>query len=461
MVNGAADLHAAARIDAAIDRALEIAGHDGWEVEATYQATDSALTRFANSRIHQNVAEHDAALRLRVVRDGRTGVASTNRLDDDGVRSAAQRASAIAERAAPNPEAAGMARPQGSPSPTLGYEEATARADPGLRAAGARSVIAAADGAGLEASGAFTTEVATVAIGSSAGVRSHHTGTQAKLVTVMMGDDGASGYALASGSDVGEIDAAAVGAEAADRGRRTAGAIDLEAGAYDVVLEPYAVGNLLEYLSWVSFGALAVEEGRSFMTLGERVMGENISIWDDGNDPAGIPATIDFEGVPKQRVAIVTDGVATGLVHDSATARRAGVTSTGHGLPQPNTIGPLAWNLFVGAGDATRASLLAGIERGLWVTRFHYVNIVHPRRAILTGMTKDGTFLVEDGRVVAPVRNLRFTQSVPEAFSRVDAIGADTKLVAPEYSGIQCRVPAMRIRGFTFTGTTAREESPA
>ena len=273
----------------------------------------------------------------------------------------------------------------------------------------------------------------------------------------MTGEDRASGYAQATASDIGEIDAASVGSEAADKAMRSAGATDAEPGEYEVVLEEYAVQTILEYLSYAGFSALAVEEGRSFMDIGKRVMGENVSIWDDGNDPSGLPSAMDFEGVAKQRVNLVTDGIATAVVHDSATARRAGVASTGHGLPAPNTFGPAAWNLFMAPGSSSKAAMLSSIERGIWVTRFHYVNIVHPRRGVLTGMTKDGTFLIENGRIVRPVRNLRFTQAMPEAFSRILAIAADTRLVAAEYSGINARVPALRIGGFSFTGATAAE----
>ena len=206
------------------------------------------------------------------------------------------------------------------------------------------------------------------------------------------------------------------------RPARSAGATDLEPGAYDVILEEYAVQTILEYLAYAGFSALAVEEGRSFMDLGNRVMGDNVSIWDDGNDPSGLPAAADFEGVAKQRVDLVTDGVATAVVHDSATARRAGVASTGHALPAPNTFGPMTWNLFMAPGSSSKEAMLSSIERGIWVTRFHYVNIVHPRKAVLTGMTKDGTFLIENGRIVRPIRNLRFTEEIPAAFSRIEAI---------------------------------------
>lgn len=440
---------------ALLERTLRLVQHGQAEVVATRR--DLALTRFAASRIHQNVAEHDATLRVRILDDDRTGVASTNRLDESGLRDVVDRAAAIAERARPNPNGAPIASASEAIDSDLGYVEATAHADPMIRADGAAAVIAAAGRSELVASGAFSTEGRTIAVANSAGVRATHRSSEAKLITVLMRNR-ASGYAQAVGSDVREIDAEAAGREAADKAVRSEGATDLEPGAYPVVLEEYAVGTVLEYLSFTSFGALALEEGRTFMELGKRVMGRTVSIWDDGLDPSGIPSAIDYEGVPKQRVDLVRDGVAVGVVHDSATARRAGVQSTGHGLPAPNTWGPIAWNLHMAGGQsASKNDLLTGIERGVWVTRFHYVNIVHPKKAVLTGMTKDGTFLIEGGRITRPIGNLRFTQSIPEAFSSIEAATASTRLTMAEYTGIATRVPALRIGSFTFTGATSDE----
>jgi PmbA protein len=452
MVDGRATDPAA--LDSLLGHALSLATDA--EAEVIFTERSAALTRFANSRIHQNVADRDATLRIRLVQDDRTGVASTNRLDDEGLREAMVRASATLALATPNPQGAPLADPSPSAAdPELGFVPATARADPELRAAGVRAVIAAGDAAHLESSGAFSTETATLAVANSRGMRNTHTVTQAKLLTVMMGTDGASGYAQATAPDIRAIDPAMVGEEAAGKAARSADAVDLEPGEYPVILEEYAVATLLEYLSWVGFSALAVEEGRSFMDLGQQIMGPNVSIWDDGLDPLGLPTAIDYEGVPKQRVDLIRNGVAHAVVHDTATAARAGVASTGHGLPAPNALGPMAWNLFMSPGSSAKEVMLSGIERGVWVTRFHYVNIVHAKRGILTGMTKDGTFLIEDGRITRPVRNLRFSQSIPEAFSAIEAIGSETRLVAAEYSGINARVPALRLAKFAFTGATA------
>jgi PmbA protein len=447
-------------VDEILDRALT---HSTAEAtEALYMAQDAALTRFANNRVHQNVREHDATLQVRVVDGERIGVASTNRLDEAGIRDVVQRAAAIAERSSPNPRAAVLPEPDGrTHDPELGFVPATAEAGAERRAEGARAVIAAGKAARLETAGSFSTTVMTIAAANSKGIRASHRSTRATLLTVMMdgfASGAASGYAHAGSADIGDIDAEALGAEAADRGDRMRGAQALEAGEYEVILEEYAVAGLLEYLSYIGFSGLALEEGRSFMELGKRVMGENVSIWDDGGDPSGMPSPIDFEGVVRQRVDLISDGVANAVVHDAATGARAGSGSTGHGLPAPNLVGPMALNTFMAPGTTARDELISRIQRGVWVTRFHYINPVHPKKAILTGMTKDGTFLIEDGRLSRPVLNFRFTQSIPEAFSDVRAASSETKLLPGEFFGAS-RVPALHLGSFNFTGTTVSEGS--
>jgi predicted Zn-dependent protease len=434
---------------------------DAPRAEALYLGQDSALTRFATNQIHQNVREHDASVQVRVIHaDDRIGVASTNRLDEAGIADVVARAEAIAARSAPNPRSAILPEADDtSHDPELGWVGATAEAGAELRAEGARAVIAAGMAKGLETSGSFSTGETTIAVANSNGVRRLHRSTRASLLTVMMdgfASGAASGYAQAGSPDVRDIDAEALGAEAAEKGDRMRGAEALDPGEYEVILEEYAVAGLLEYLSYIGFSGLAHEEGRSFMDLGARVMGENVSIWDDGNDPSGLPLPIDFEGAVRQRVDLVRDGVAAAVVHDAATGSRAGTGSTGHGLPAPNTMGPMALNLFMAAGDVPRDELVRDVTRGIWVTRFHYINPVHPKKAILTGMTKDGTFLIEDGKLTKPLLNFRFTQSIPEAFSDMRAASRETKLLPGEFFGA-ARCPAVHLGSFNFTGVTASE----
>lgn len=430
----------------------------GYQGEATVVERQGALTRFAGSHIHQNVAEKDATLRVRVRRDGRTGVAVTNRLGRAGQEEVVARAAAVAARAAPESDPPPLAEPDGDAVDSqLGWEQNTAQAEPAARAAGARAVIDAALAAGLTASGAFSTEAQQLTVANTNGLVAAHGVTQAKLLTVMNGPGGETGYAQSVSTDASAINADAIGKEAAERASRAAGPGDLAPGEYPVVLGEYAVAEILEYLAFMAFSGLAIAEGRACVELGKQAFGPNVNIWDDGHDPTGIPTAIDYEGVTKRRVDLIDQGVARETVHDSATAHRAGAARTGHGLPAPNTFGPLCWNLFMAPGDAPRSSLVDGIQRGVLVTRFHYVNIVHPKKGILTGMTRDGTFLIENGAVAGPVRNLRFTQSIPDAFSRISAIATETRLVAADYTGIMSRVPAVRIDGWNFTGVTANE----
>jgi predicted Zn-dependent protease len=445
-------------VDALLDRAL--AHSTAEKTETLYIAQDAALTRFATNQIHQNVREHDASLQVRVIDDGRIGVASTNRLDEPGIRDVVDRATAIAKRSAPNPRAAVLPEPDGRDYDSdLGFVPATAEAGAELRADGARAVIAAGEKERLQASGSFSTTVMTVAVANSLGIRVQHRSTRSALLTVMMdgfASGAASGYANAGSPDITTIDAEALGAEAAAKGDRMRGAGELEPGEYEVILEEYAVAGLLEYLSYIGFSGLAHEEGRSFMDLGKQVMGENVSIWDDGADPSGLPAPIDFEGVVKKRVDLIDRGIARAVVHDAATGQRSGTGSTGHGLPAPNLVGPMAMDLFMAPGTTPRDELIDGIQRGVWVTRFHYINPVHPKKAILTGMTKDGTFLIENGKLTRPLLNFRFTQSIPEAFSDVRGASSTTKLLPGEFFG-GYRVPALHLGSFNFTGVTAAE----
>jgi predicted Zn-dependent protease len=211
---------------------------------------------------------------------------------------------------------------------------------------------------------------------------------------------------------------------------------------------------MLTYLAYIGLGALALQEGRSFLCgrLGQLLAAPSVELWDDGRDPRGLPMAFDYEGTPKQRVPFFERGVARGVVYDRQTAARDGRESTGHALPAPNTAGPLPTNLVLGTGDASDADLLRGVERGIWVTRFWYVNVVHPTQTVLTGMTRDGTFLIEHGELGRPIRNLRFTTSVLDALASVEAIGQTPRLL-PSWLGGSL-VPALRVGRFTFSGAT-------
>jgi predicted Zn-dependent protease len=424
------------------------------QAEVVIEADDAALTRFANSEIHQNVAESNARLSLRFIDGQRIGVAATGRLDDDGLRAVTEAAGTIARNVAPNDDFVSLPGPGPRPIPDLpaGWSSSTAEATPELRAEGARAVIARADEAGVTAYGSFATTTETITVANSLGIRASARRTWSQLITVSMGPDGGSGYAESSAVDVTTIDAAALGAEASERARAMAKPIAVDAGDYPVVLDTYAVVDVMDMLGYLGFSALAVQEGRSFVEIGRRVGTELVTIRDDATDPAGLPMAFDYEGVEKQRVELLNAGVCAGVVYDAQTAARDGRRSTGHGLPAPNPYGPFPLNMVMDAGTSSRDELIGGLGRGLLITRFHYTNPVHPKLAIVTGMTRDGTFLVEDGKIVGPVRNLRFTQSYLDALAGVSAVSSERRCLKGFLGGVV--VPSVRIDGWTFTGTT-------
>jgi predicted Zn-dependent protease len=422
------------------------------EAEVLLTSEASALTRFANSEIHQNVAETNVSLNLRFVVGRRIGVASSGRTDDEGLRRLAATAAAIARNVEELEDWAGLPEPRPIVDLPSAHAPATAEATPEFRADAARAVIAAADDAGVVAYGSFATGAETIVVANSNGVRARQERTSSQLITVHMAPDGGSGYAEAVATDATTIDAAAIGREAATRARSTGNAVSVPPGDYPVVLEEYAVVDILDMLGYLGFGALAVQEGRSFYEAGKRLGSDLVSIWDDGADPAGLPMAFDYEGVPKQRVELIERGICRDVVYDTQTAARDGRVSTGHGLPAPNPFGPFPLNMVMAPGGASRDELIRGLDRGLLVTRFHYTNPVHPKLAIITGMTRDGTFLVEGGRIVGPVRNLRYTQSYLDAIAAVVAVGRERRTLKGFLGSAV--VPALRIDGWTFTGAT-------
>lgn len=419
------------------------------QTEILYREEDSALTRFAGNYIHQNVAERNAGVAIRVISGKRIGSVTTNRIDEQSLMAAVDRALKIAKTQQENPHFISL------PSPAE-YSEAdtfvqrTADFTPMQRAEGVQQIIAEAEKNGAIASGAFSIETSDLVVANSLGVWAEQRGTQAELNLVVTGDNDASGYAYCLSRDVADIDPQALANEAIGKCVQSTTPISLEPGDYTVILEPYAVETLVSFLGYLGFGALALQEGRGFMwgKLGQRIMGENITIWDDGLNPQGMPLPFDFEGVPKQKVVLIENGIAKGVVYDSSTAGKEGKKSTGHGLPAPNSFGPMPLNLFMQEGESSLEEMIASTKRGIYVTRFHYTNVVEPMSTTITGLTRDGTFLIEDGKITGAVKNFRFTNSILNALSQVSMISKDTVFCG------RARVPALKIDKFTFSGTT-------
>lgn len=437
-----------------LERALQLSQAE--QTEAILISQDSALTRFANNFIHQNVAERNATVMVRAVLGQRAGMATTNDLSDEGLRQAAERALAIASQQPADPDFPGLAQPEPL-APLDSFDEATAAFSPEQRAQAVGTVCRLAEAAGLTAYGAFQTEAGELAIANSNGLWAYTSRTKADFQVSVAGQNG-SGWSQVSDWHAPRLDPESLGHEALDKARRAQDPRPIEPGAYTVVLDPYAVCDMVELLVWTGASAQTVQEGQSWMNgrLGKEVMSPLISIWDDGRDPSGLPLPFDFEGLPRQRVDIVRQGVVGSPVYDRYTAGKEGRQPTGHAMPGPGPENePIAMNRFMAPGETSVEEMIATTERGLYVTRFWYTRLVHPRDCVITGMTRDGTFLIEDGRLVGPVKDLRFTQSYVEALANVVAAGPEPRTLADTFMGGSSRVPALKIEGFNFTGRTA------
>lgn len=431
------------------------------EAEATLLVEDQALTRFANSAIHQNVAQRNARLAVRAVVDGGVGVALTNRLDAEGQRRVAQRAAAIARLQPPDPDFPGL--PAGGAIRTAtSYFQATAALTPAERADAVRVVVDAAGRLGFVATGAYSTECGELAIANTSGAVAYAPLTLASLRTVIDADPPQgvgflTGYADAISRDASQIDPHAVAERAVDKCARNRDPQPLPPGSYVTVLEEIAVADLLRFLARLGLSAQAVQEGRSFAAgkMGQQVFGEEFTLWDDAADTRGLALPFDWEGVSAQRLSLVEKGVLRGLAYDSRSAGKEGRASTGHApahIPGHQSQWPAPTHLFVAPGQTPREQLVADVERGVLVTRFHYTHCPDPQRLIVTGTTRDGTFLIEGGRVVRELRNLRFTQSLLDLFSNVEARSDSPELHRDWWASAAHHVPAMRVRDFQFTG---------
>ncbi|HXY84216.1 MAG TPA: metallopeptidase TldD-related protein [Gaiellaceae bacterium] len=428
------------------------------EAEAVAHAERSGLVRFAGSEVHQPTLIDNLEVTLRVVDDRCVGVATTNRVDADGLAAVAARARAAAANAPVDPDFPGLAEP--APVPEVeGLDERTAGLGPDDQARLASEAIAAAD---LPVYGFFTSAVSELAVASSTGVDVSQRVTDA-VALVVAADETGSGYAEATAWQADEIDPGAVAREAAEKANRTRNAEAVEPGSYAAVLEPYALAELLQYFAFDSLGGLGLLEERSYLSgrIGTTVFDEQITLSDDPLNPNGLPRAFDFEGVPKRRVELVSSGVARGVVWDRATANRSrnGVQTTGHAPPAgEGELGPMATALSLTGGDAESTDELAErIGDGLYITRLHYLGVVDPREGVVTGTTRDGTFLVRDGKIAGPLVNLRFTVSVPEVLRDVHGLTRDVSLVnASQFYGPRyvygARVPALATSRFHITG---------
>jgi predicted Zn-dependent protease len=433
------------------ERAEAPARAAGAEVEVSLGAGSFAVTRFASNTIHQNVAEERRYASIRVLQDQRTARVSTNRFDEASIRAAVGQALEIARALPPDEELLPMAAPAAIDELER-FAPATAAATPHDRAATVAEAIRIVESARATAAGIYSTGQSVEAILNSRGVCGYYVETGAQFSITAMGAD-ASGWAKASAPDIAAFDPLALARAASRKAALGAGPRELPPGRYTVILEPAAVCDLLGQM-WFDFSATAVRDQRSFLTgrAGEKLFGDGISIADDVRHPLQSGAPFDGEGVPRRRLTLVENGVVRELARSRQAARRDGAGPTGHGFPLPNEEGEAPVNIVIAGGDRPLADIVASTASAILVTRFWYIREVDPYRKIMTGMTRDGTFLVEDGRVVCGVKNFRFNQSLIDLLNRVEAMSPAERVSGEE--AFDTVAPAMRAADFNFTEVT-------
>jgi PmbA protein len=454
------------------DRIRKLSSAD--ETEVLFSGGRFALTRFANNTIHQNVEEENHTVSVRTAFGGRTARATTNKFDDESLRRVVESSEALARVQHPDPdllpmpdsrEAAGGARE--SPAPTQvpsRYFAQTAAITPQLRADGVKKIVAVAQKHTLNTAGIFSSSESVEGIFNSRGLSAWHTQTLAEVSITMLGAD-SSGWQKANSPDVSNLDPLGMAEIAAKKAVDAAQPAEIPAGKYTVILEPSAALDIVGFMFW-DYSGMAILDQRSFLTgrIGSKLFGENITIWDDVTHPLQAGSPFDGEGMRRLRVPLVENGVVKRVVYARATAERmkrsefrdkAGpVEPTGHGFALPNEMGEMPLNIVFATPQSpqTLAEMIASTERGVLVTRLWYIREVDPYEKMVTGMTRDGTFLVENGKVKQGIRNFRFNESLIHMLSNVEAMSLPLRACGEE--SFDMVVPAMKIRDFNFTEVT-------
>jgi PmbA protein len=436
------------------------------EIEVIFSSSNFSLTRFANNTIHQNVSEVNEVASIRAAFDGKTARATTNRFDDESLKRAVQSAESIARVQEPDPDLlpmAGATEGKSAGVPSRWFDR-TAALTPADRASGVGKIVGVAKKNKLVTAGIYSSAESAEAVVNSNGLSAYHRQTSAEVSITMLAES-SSGWQKANSPDVTNVDPVRLAEIAAQKARDSSGPSELPPGKYTVILEPAAVLDLVGFMFW-DFGGLAILDQRSFLNnrIGTKLFGENITIVDDVAHPLQSNAPFDGEGVRRHRVSLVEKGVIRNLVYARGTAEKmrksehkdkvGEINATGHGFPLPNEMGEAPTNIvfITPGGEQTVDQMIAGTERGILITRLWYIREVDPYEKILTGMTRDGTFLVEDGKVKHGLRNFRFNQSLIETLNHVEAMGQAVRASGEE--SFDMVVPAMKIRDFNFTEVT-------
>lgn len=436
-------------LEALGEKILKLSEADETEVEINL-GTD-ALTRFANNTIHQNVAEQTLHISVRAVVDGRTARASSNKTDSESLRHIVSAAAQLARNQPRNPDLLPMLAPK-KYAKVARFSPATAGTTPQIRALEVLKVCRLAEKAKQTSAGIFASGHAQSVLMNSKGLLARYEQTRAEFSVTML-EENSSGWAKATSSDIREIDPLALAESAGRKAATSRNPRELAPGHYTAILEPAAVLDLVGFLFY-DFAATAVRDKLSCLTgrLGKKLFSENITLWDDVYHPLQLGEPFDGEGVPRQKILLIDRGVPKNLVYSRATAKKMKTKPTGHGFDLPNEHGEAPTNLVWSGGDKSIDDMVASTDRGVLVTRLWYIRDVDPYKKILTGMTRDGTFLVENGRIAGGIRNFRFNQSVIEMLANVEMLGPAVRSSGEE--SFDMVVPAMKVKNFHFSEVT-------
>ena len=438
------------------------------EVELWAHRRRSAITRYAKNESHQNALADETYVQARVVVGKAVGIASANSLEVADLRRLIADARAAAELSLPNDEWPGLATPQATPE-AMSFDAATANADAAAQAAPIRAIVGAVKAKGMRAAGTHQLELTEDAVANTNGVAAYAPMTMAYLRALVLTEGGGSGWAEDLGWTITALDPAGIAARASEKAALDHDRMQLEPGDYEAVFEELAMAEVLRFVSLTGLTGQTLRDGRSFMAkqggssgetrFGEQVTGPLFSLWDDARDPRTFATPFDPEGTPKTRVTLVESGIARGVVHDRQSAKWFDTQSTGHAADARRySTGGHAGNLTMAGGEATREQLIANVRRGVLITRFHYTNTPDPKRATMTGTTRDGTFLIEDGRITRALANLRYRMSALDLFAGIDLLGKQ-RLVRDWWSSngmgsIVCLCPPVKVARATFTGSS-------
>jgi len=446
------------------------------EVEAIFTGSRFALTRFANNTIHQNVEEENSVVSIRTNFAGRTARATTNQFDDESLQRAVDASENLARVQAPDPDLLPMpdalealGRTGGTPvAPLSRFFEQTAAISPADRAEVVRGIVSVAGKHNLTTAGIYSTSESEEGIFNGRGVANWHRQTLAEISITMLAED-SSGWQKSNSPDLSNLDPAWLAERAAQKAVESAHPREIAPGKYTVILEPAAVLDIVGFMFW-DFSGIAILDQRSFLNdsdngrIGTKLFGENINICDDAAHPLQAGAPFDGEGMRRQGVQLVENGVVKRVVYARGTAQKmknseyavkvGPIEPTGHGFPLPNEMGEMPMNIVFGVPENPRSveNMIASTERGVLVTRLWYIREVDPYEKIVTGMTRDGTFLVENGKVQCGLRNFRFNQSLISMLSNVEAMSVPVRGSGEE--SFDMVVPAMKVREFNFTEAT-------